>query len=86
MIRIKNEFDEVMFTLELGKSYIEIKQCILGKDMRLPLSMFPHLISRLIELGGVGIGSNELPEWMLHDRASQYIMHNYHLIPKADKK
>lgn len=77
MIEIKQEDDTLWL---INNDYVYTSGMPVKRDE------LPHLISRLIELGGVEVD----PSTLLCDEDSrsmiQLIQNNYHLIPKADKK
>lgn len=70
------------------EAVLDKARALLYKDECVPEDL-PHLISRLIELGGVAVKWPDIrSEWHPVECPSifKHLLENYHIIPKADKK
>lgn len=78
-LEVKYFTDDATVAIVQGVSFVT---CDVGQ--------IPHLISRLIELGGAVRDSNDAwNDWFDGDRKdvfTDWLNKHYHLIPKADKK
>ena len=86
MIEIKQQLEQTLYIQCIDTLNI----CQGNKVIHIEYKNLPHLISRLIELGGAVRDSNDAwNDWFDGDRKdvfTDWLNKHYHLIPKADKK